>query len=218
MKRIGCISCHRGAILAVAGTVGFFASAVELHLRPGESAVLAEEGWRTKATVWLDAQNDASFTSLLDTWSNAWNRTESSTGYSLLTADQQIEWRDVRGNGWSAYTDKGGTGGVNFDTISAAIAPAYPRRIQQDGKASMTLPANDRARMRLYKDGSSASIHALTGFCVVNASLGGGYALFYDSDKYLTRTSTYEAPFPLRKRRCRRLTSISAIRQGCWAA
>ena len=196
MKRIVCINCFRGTLLAVAGIVGFFASAAELHLRSGESAVLAEEGWRTKATVWLDAQNDASFTSLLDTWSNVWNRTESSTGYSLLTADQQIEWRDVRGNGWSAYTDKGGADGVNFNTISAAIAPAFPRRIQQDGKASMTLPANDKARMRLYQNGSASSIHALTGFCVVNASLGGGYALFYDSDKYLTRTSTYEAPYP----------------------
>jgi len=196
MNRIVCINCFRGTLLAVAGIVGFFASAAELHLRSGESAVLAEEGWRTKATVWLDAQNDASFVSLLDTWSNVWNRTESSTGYSLLTADQQIEWRDVRGNGWYAYTDKGGADGVNFDTISSAIAPAFPRRIQQDGKASMTLPANDKARMRLYQNGSASSIHALTGFCVVNASLGGGYALFYDSDKYLTRTSTYEAPYP----------------------
>ena len=199
MKRIVCVNWFRGVLFVVAGVVGFFVSAAELHLRSGESAVLTEEGWRTKATVWLDAQNDASFTSLLDTWSNVWNRTESSAGYSLLTADQQIEWRDVRGNDWYARTDKCDPSGTNFDGgdyLAGVMANTFPRRIPQAGQTSMTFPANDKARMRLYKNGSRASITALTGFCVVNASLGGGYALLYDNDKYLTRTSTYAAPYP----------------------
>ena len=62
MKRIVCINCFKGALLSVAGIGAISAEAVELHLRSGESAIISAEGWRTKATVWLDAHNDASFT------------------------------------------------------------------------------------------------------------------------------------------------------------
>ena len=184
------------AILATAATLS--AVAAELHLRPGESAVIAEEGWRAKADVWLDAQSAASFTSLTNVWFDTWHRNEDSTGYSLLTDDQQIEWRDVRGNGVYARTDKcDRNSGADFDTSSReAYAKAFPRRMQQDGLPSLTFPSNDKARMRLYRDGSTISTNILTGVMVVNASLGGGYSLLYDSNQYLIRVSPLANPFP----------------------
>ncbi len=184
------------AILATAATLS--AVAAELHLRPGESAVIAEEGWRAKADVWLDAQSAASFTSLTNVWFDTWHRNENSAGYSLLTDDQQIEWRDVRGNGVYARTDKcDSNSGTDFDTASReAYAKAFPRRMQQDGLPSLTFPSNDKARMRLYRDGSTISTNILTGVMVVNASLGGGYSLLYDSNQYLIRVSPLAEPFP----------------------
>ena len=183
--------------MVVAGIMGSVSllSAGDIHVSKGQTAIVEPSGWQAKATLWLDATRADTMTSLKDTWTNEWGRTESSKGYDLLSDSQMMEWRDFRSNGYkfrSIHCTE-----ALFDEGSGSTAvKIVPVLSERDGRMAIELPANDKCRMMLGNAStSSADLSVKCGVCVFNAGLGGGYALLYDSNKYFSRATNTD-PYP----------------------